>query len=256
MTDKFLFLVGSAIEHFQADDFSFFSKEQRFQQTLDTINSIKERVPDAYICVYEVSSIKLEEEYREKFIEESDLFLEFYDEEVIKVLYDNLKIQPNRFTYVKSMLECRALLNVFSYMERNNTFTDVTRIFKISGRYTLNDYFNIEDYKTNFLQNYYVAKLYSYDHERFEDSENLYSYLYGAKGMMVTGLWSFDRYLFGDIAVALQKSFEYMEKAIQYTAGIDIEHSLYHFLDRNKILNVPVLGLDVIKGMDGEMYSL
>jgi hypothetical protein len=74
--------------------------------------------------------------------------------------------------------------------------------------------------------------------------------------MMVTGLWSFDRYLFGDIVVALQKSFEYMEKAIQYTAGIDIEHSLYHFLDRNKILNVPVLGLDVIKGMDGEMYSL
>lgn len=256
MDHKFLFLVGSAIEHFQAKDYSFFSKEQRFQQTLETIQSIKERVPDAYICVYEVSCIKLQEEYREKLIEESDLFLEFYDEEVIQLLYENLKIQSNRFAYVKSMLECRGLLNVFEYMKKNNVFSDATRVFKISGRYTLNDYFNIEDYKTNFLQNYYVAKLYSYDSNRFEDRENLYLYLYGLNGMMITGLWSFDRYLFMDTIIALQKSFEYMEKAIQYTAGIDIEHALYHFLDRNKILNIHVLGLDIIKGMDGEMYSL
>jgi len=256
MEHKFLFLVGSAVEHFQAEDYSFFSKEERFQQTLETINSIKERVPDAYICVYEVSPVRLQEEYREKLIEESDLFLEFYDEEVIQLLYENLRIQSNRFAYVKSMLECRGLLNVFEYMKKHNAFSDVTRVFKISGRYTLNDHFNIEDYKTNFLQNYYVAKLYSYDSNRFEDRENLYLYLYELKGMMITGLWSFDRYLFSDIAIALQKSFEYMEKAIQYTAGIDIEHSLYQFLDRNKVLNIPVLGLDVVKGMDGEMYSL
>jgi hypothetical protein len=43
-----------------------------------------------------------------------------------------------------------------------------------------------------------------------------------------------------------------MERAIQMTAGIDIEHSFYHFVDRDKILNVPVLGLTMIKGMSGE----
>jgi hypothetical protein len=47
-----------------------------------------------------------------------------------------------------------------------------------------------------------------------------------------------------------------MERAIQLTAGIDIEHTFYHFIDRDKILNVPVLGLDLIKGMSGEKFSL
>jgi hypothetical protein len=47
-----------------------------------------------------------------------------------------------------------------------------------------------------------------------------------------------------------------MERAIQLTSGIDIEHSFYHFIDRDSILNVPILGLDLIKGMDGDKYSL
>jgi hypothetical protein len=92
--------------------------------------------------------------------------------------------------------------------------------------------------------------------ERFEDIENIYSTLYGCKGSIVTGLWSFDRFLFNDIFGVLQRSFQYMERAIQLTAGIDIEHSFYHFIDRDKIINVPVLGLDLIKGMDGDRFSL
>ena len=47
-----------------------------------------------------------------------------------------------------------------------------------------------------------------------------------------------------------------MEQVIQFTDGIDIEHSFYHFIDRDKILNVPVLGIDIIKGMSKEIYSL
>ena len=90
----------------------------------------------------------------------------------------------------------------------------------------------------------------------YENPENLYANLYGCKGSIVTGMWSFDKLLFGDVMEVLQKSFEYMEKAIQYTCGIDIEHSLYHFIDRNNILNVDTLGVNVVKGMSKEIYSL
>ena len=58
MNYKFLFLVGSALNHFQEKDFSVYTTEQRFLQTLDTIKSIKEKVPDAYICIYEGSQIE------------------------------------------------------------------------------------------------------------------------------------------------------------------------------------------------------
>jgi len=255
MNYKFLFLVGSAINHFKEDDLSAFKSEERFQQTLDTIQSIKDKVPDAYILIYEGSETSIKQEYKDKFIEQSDLFLEFGNDPYMKSLYENLHRDPNKFTFVKSMLECRCLELVLEHMMEHNIFNDVTRVFKLSGRYQLNEYFDINDYKTRFLTNKYVMKYYDYE-ERFENIENIYSLLYGCKGNIVTGLWSFDRFLFNDIFSVLQRSFQYMERAIQLTAGIDIEHSFYHFIDRDKILNVPILGLDLIKGMDGDRFSL
>jgi hypothetical protein len=255
MTYKFLFLVGSALNHFNAEHISEFTTEERFEQTLDTIKSIKDRVPDAYILIYEGSETPIKEEYKDKFIELSDLFIECGNDPYMKSLYENLHRDPGKFTFVKSMLECRCLQIVLNNMMEHNIFNDATRVFKLSGRYKLNDHFDIDDYKTKFLMNKYVMKYYDYE-ERFEDIENIYATLYGCKGSIVTGLWSFDRFLFNDIFNILQRSFEYMERAIQLTAGIDIEHSFYHFIDRDKILNVPVLGLDLIKGMDGDRFSL
>lgn len=255
MDYKFLFLVGSAINHFKEDDMSAFNAEERFQQTLDTLQSIKDKVPDAYILIYEASETPIKQEYKDKFTEQSDLFIECGDDPYMKSLYENLHRDPDKFTFVKSMLECRCLEIVLTHMMEHNIFNDVKRVFKLSGRYKLNEYFDIDDYKTRFLTNKYVMKYFDYD-ERFEDIENIYSLLYGCKGSIVTGLWSFDRFLFNDIFNVLQKSFMYMERAIQLTAGIDIEHSFYHFIDRDKIVNVPVLGLDLIKGMDGDRFSL
>jgi hypothetical protein len=255
MDYKFLFLVGSAINHFKEDDLSAFNAEERFQQTLDTLQSIKDKVPDAYILIYEASETPIKQEYKDKFTEQSDLFIECGDDPYMKSLYENLHRDPNKFTFVKSMLECRCLEIVLNHMREHNVFNDVTRVFKLSGRYQLNEYFDINDYKTRFLTNKYVMKYFDYN-ERFEDIENIYSLLYGCKGSIVTGLWSFDRFLFNDIFNVLQKSFMYMERAIQLTAGIDIEHSFYHFIDRDKIVNIPVLGLDLIKGMDGDRFSL
>ena len=204
MNYKFLFLVGSAVNHFKEDDLSAFKAEERFQQTLDTIQSIKDKVPDAYILIYEASETSIKQEYKDKFIEQSDLFLEFGNDPYMKSLYENLHKDPNSFTFGKSMLECRCLELVLEYMMQHNVFNDVTRVFKLSGRYKLNDYFDINDYKTKLLTNKYVMKCYDYK-ERFADMDDIYNTLYGCKGSIVTGLWSFDRFLFQDIYRVLQK---------------------------------------------------
>ena len=252
---KFLFLVGSAINHFEEGKLSKFSTEERFQQTVETIQSILWHIPDAYILIYELSETELDPKHKEYFERVSDAYIECKDDYVVKGLYENAHIDPNRFTYIKSMLECRGIELALHHIGREQLFTDATRIFKISGRYSLNDDFNINDYKSNFLTHKYVMKTYEYE-PRFEQMDNLYATLYGCKGCVVTGLWSFDRYLFLDVMYVLHRSFEYMEKAIQITAGIDIEHSFYHFLDPKKIIDIPVLGLNLIKGMDGETYTL
>ena len=50
-------------------------------------------------------------------------------------------------------------------------------------------------------------KYYDYK-ERFQQMNDFYVTLYGCKGSIVTGLWSFDKFLFNDIFNVLQKSFQ------------------------------------------------
>ena len=185
------------------------------------------------------------------------MFLEFHSESVIQQIYENIEKRPELITYGKSLLETRGLLNALYKIKEHNLFNDSQRVFKLTGRYLLNGDFNIEDYQSKFLEGYYVIKKYDYLSEEEQNLnenslENVYAYLYGAKGMMITGLWSFDRILFNEAVGALEKAFFYMEKMIQYTAGTDVEHSLYRFINKKKIISIPNLGLTLIKGMNGE----
>lgn len=254
---KFLFLVGSALKHFQEEKFSAYDEQQRFEQTLKTIECIREKVPNSYVVLFECSSKPIDEKQKEVLKEKADLFLEFYNEPVLKQIYENLESRPELITYGKSLLETRGLLNTLSIIKKHNLFSDSQRVFKLTGRYLLNEYFDIKDYESKFLEEKYVIKKYDYfpqEAENFDDKEleNVYAYLYGAKGMMVTGLWSFDRMLFNEIVETLEKAFVYMEKMMQYTAGTDVEHSLYRFLNKKNIISIPNLGLTTIKGMSGE----
>lgn len=251
MDYKFLFLIGSALKHFQQEKFSAYDEDQRFNQTLETIQSVRDKVSNSYIVLFECSAYPIDEKYKEVLRDRCDLFLEFYEEPVLKQLYENISTRPELITYGKSLLETRGLLNTLYEIKKHNLFSDSQRVFKLTGRYLLNDDFNIKDYESRFLENRYVIKKYDYLTQD-ELLENVYAYLYGAKGMMVTGLWSFDRILFNEAVEALEKSFFYMEKMIQFTAGTDIEHSLYRFIDDKKIIDVSNLGLTLVKGMKGE----
>jgi hypothetical protein len=258
---KFLFLVGSALKHFQEEKFSAYDEEQRFEQTLKTIECIREKVPNSYVVLFECSSKPIDERQKDVIKEKADLFLEFYNEPVLKQIYENLESRPELITYVKSLLETRGLLNTLYLIKKHNLFSDSQRVFKLTGRYMLNEYFDIKDYESKFLEERYIIKKYDYlpqEAENFDgkELENVYAYLYGAKGMMVTGLWSFDRMLFNEIVETLEKAFVYMEKMIQYTAGTDVEHSLYRFLNKRNVISIPNLGLTTIKGMEGDIYNI
>jgi hypothetical protein len=258
---KFLFLIGSALKHFQENEFSAFTEQQRFEQTLETIKCVREKVPNSYIILFECSYTSITEEHKDILRDKCDLFLDFSDEPVLKAIYQNIEKRPELITYGKSLLETRGLLNTLYYIRKHNVFSDSQRVFKLTGRYLLNEYFDINDYKSKFLEERYVIKKYEYlpqEAENYDEKEleNIYAYLYGAQGMMVTGLWSFDRMLFNEIIESLEKSFRYMEKMLQFTAGTDVEHSLYRFLNKKNVIDIPNLGLTTLKGMEGDSYKI
>lgn len=243
MNYKFLFIITSSIIPFKVG--SFHSPEERFKQTLDTIKSIRDRVPNSIIWITESSAVELPKEYSDELMRQSDYYVEHYDDEVLKQLYENLNNCPEKFDFGKSLLETRSLFNTFVQIKD----LDFTRAFKISGRYTLNDEFNISDYESRILSNYYVMQ----SHKMEDDIFNL---ICGVEGQVTTGLWSFDKSLLGETTQMYQKCFSYMDKMMTYTGGIDIEHSIYKWIDHNKVIRIPFLGVNRNHGPNGQVYPI
>jgi hypothetical protein len=112
---------------------SIYTTEQRYQQTLHTIESIKARCPHADIILLEASKC-------------DDIYLQGYinaiDKGVVLDLRENKDIvvnHPNK-SYSEAMI-----LSIGAQYIRDNYPANV-RIFKISGRYYLNDKFNYESF--------------------------------------------------------------------------------------------------------------
>lgn len=258
---KFLFFVGSSIKHIGESEFSFYNKEQRFEQTLETIDCIRKKVPNSDIVLFECSADKLDNNMRDILKSRCELMLEFYDDEDFKVLYKNINNDPNYLSYGKSILESVGLIKSLNFILTNQLFSDCQRIFKLTGRYLLNNHFNIQDYQSRFFENKYIFLVNNYFDDLESEREitfdqNQQSYLYGSKGRVVTGLWSFDRNLYQEILTTLKNSLDYLNKMMQYTVGNDIEHALYRYLNKSKIVSINNLGLRVRSGLDGRCFDV
>jgi len=118
---------------------SIYTKEERFVQTKYTILSVREKIPNNKIILVECSP--LSEEETKYFIENTDHFLNLY--------YDTNRehIIPRVYSNSKSMGEGIMTIFALFYIFENNICFD--NLFKISGRYWLNENFHYEDHEPN-----------------------------------------------------------------------------------------------------------
>jgi len=120
---------------------SVFSTQQRFQQTQYTIQTIKKYIPDPYIIIVECSYFN-EEQYN-FFNNNCDHIINlFNDEESKNFIYSNSKSSGEGTMTIKAL----------EYILTSNI--EYNCFFKISGRYFLNEHFNIH----NFINQYNVIK--------------------------------------------------------------------------------------------------
>ena len=249
-----LFVISSAINHFCANKLSRFSTQERFNQTMETINNIKEKVPGAKICLFEVSETRLDEIYIDEIKNSVDLFVELYNDNKIIELYNNFVKFKDLFKYGKSLFELYGMIYALNLIDDKFGANNIDRVFKISGRYLLNSDFDINQYNSVFLKNKYIAKCVKYSN--YEPNSNAHFHIYQNKGHLITGLWSFDSSLLYKTIDTLEKAFNYLQILLMYGDGNDIEHSIYHFVDKNDLIDCNVLGLYVRKGMDDDDYNI
>lgn len=112
---------------------SIFSHEQRFQHTIHTIQTIRQKMPKAYIVLIEGSEQRLSEEQRQQ----------------LDIDYLHEVSHPEIHGTNKSRGECRLL---YDYLN-SDAFKqmEAKRIFKISGRYYLTDEFSLENYDPDLI---------------------------------------------------------------------------------------------------------
>jgi len=117
---------------------SVFTKEQRFQHTKLTISSVREKIPDTKIFLIECSLLSEEEiTYFKKHVE---YFYNIYD-------YGDEKLINRMFTNSKAMGEGTMTITALKFLFENNIEFD--NLFKLSGRYWLNEAFNYDNYDNN-----------------------------------------------------------------------------------------------------------
>lgn len=111
---------------------SVFSRDERFEQTKKTISSIKEKIPEAKLMIVECSNYETNKEQLDYLIDNSDYFFN---------LWDKQELHKYIFGTSKALAEGMMTIELINYINNNNIIFD--NYAKISGRYYLNDNFNI-----------------------------------------------------------------------------------------------------------------
>jgi len=120
---------------------SVFDIRVRFEQTLHTIKSVREKIPNAVIFFLECSDLSGENEVFENDIKCTvDYFYNFYDLHYIR----NAVNSP-----LKGYGEANLLLAGLEKIKENREL-NYKNIFKLSGRYYLNESFDIHDFDNEF----------------------------------------------------------------------------------------------------------
>ena len=117
---------------------SIYTMNERFEQTINTINSIKNKIPDVKILFIECS--ELPKEFEDYLIQNCDYFINVYNDEVIR---------NKVFGLSKSLGEGTLILNSINFVETNNI--KFKNFFKISGRYFLSNNFKYSNYDNNLI---------------------------------------------------------------------------------------------------------
>lgn len=149
---------------------SVYSKEDRLKQTEKTIKTVREKIPNSYIVLAEISDISEEEK---KFLNAD--YTQSYYNDFLSLGY----ISPD-----KTLGELYLINKTFEWIEEKASHVPYKRIFKIGGRNWLNDSFNIEDHngeincKINPSQNDIYMTLLSFSKGKFSVLKSIMSTAY------------------------------------------------------------------------------
>lgn len=204
-----LFIVTSALNA----NIGVVNMQDRMLQTIETLENLKKKVPDAMVLLVDGSPHNIDEEIKKKI------------SEYCQAIWFNQ--HPDVYAMAssgrKSEAEIIMLFNTLVKVKHSKSIHEIKRIFKFSARTILEDDFDINEYDG--LYGKYVFKKALPSWMSPERKTNITDHLY------ITRFYSFCPSLLDNYLQTLQPI---LNNVIQY--GIDTEHSHYLCLDKRYVI--------------------
>jgi len=224
---KHAFIVTSAVN----SKFGVFKPEERLQQTIDTINSIKSKIPTALIVIMECCGEPIKPTQEAILRSNCDVFVDYSQDEEVQALYDN-----DNWDVVKNGTEIMCFGRALAVLAHEGLFANIDRIHKMSGRYILNDMFDVETYEQSDVQDKIViGPKYK---SQFPPEITQVPFQYMAR------LWSWPTSRVDEVVKVYGDSFIFFAERLSQGGYVDIEHVLAKFLDPANVHEIANLGVE------------
>ena len=227
-------LVTSAVY----TNYGIYDTNQRIQQTLDTVKSAKQYIPDCTIILIDNSTIAIAQDASDELnelIDIVDYYIDNSDDRDIQHFHNNI----TNYDIGKNSMECIGMYKALSYMSLNPEIMDIitssSRIFKLSGRYQVTDKFNIAKFDNEATIDKYVFKKAQASWINPEDT--------GVTTLLQTRLYSFTPSLFVDTIQLFNNILRNMFATINTGKYIDVEHSMAKFIPADRLVELDTVGL-------------
>lgn len=224
---KHAFIVTSAIN----SKFGVYAPRDRLNQTLNTIATIKERVPDAFIVVMEVCGTPINDLQANQIKDVCNVFIDCSNDEDVQALYDN-----DNWDVVKNGTEIMCFSRVLGILQQEKLLDGIDRVHKVSGRYLLNDDFKLDLYDREDVKDKIVIGPTHPSQFPVELTQVPLQYM--------ARLWSWPATMTNEVIQVYIDSFNFFAERLANGGYVDIEHVLYKFLPAEHVHNEPLLGIE------------
>lgn len=200
-----LFIITSSLK----PAMGVFNDDDRFAQTVSTLKSVREKVPEAIILFADVSVRPVSKLEKETLAGLSNYYLDLSEESNTRYCAVNgLK------SHGENCLLFATLSTIKTNPDLNKMLSSVNRIFKFSARSQLDDSFSIKDYDNTFGKFVFKKRIPTWTGD----------VKFGADHLLITRMWSMCPSLIDTYLSVIQENLKLLSNGLA-----DTEHA--HFVN-------------------------
>ena len=223
---KSAFIITSALN----TKFGVYTTDQRLAQTLATIASIKYHVPNALIIAVELAAISPSAEQYAIMKTNTDHYVDLSMDPNVIAIYNS----TNNWDIVKSTTEVMGFSNALQALLPMLQASGVDRVFKISGRYTLSDEFDITQFEK------FPGRIVVANRRPTQFGPEVTG---GIVEQYMSRLWAWPVEETPAVINCYERGLMYIARTISAGGYCDIEHMLFKFLPTELVTEVARVGI-------------